>query len=363
MGSNDARRKTYIRKRGRMVEMPEGLTMMVPTRILPLARTPLLSWGTKLRMGLELFRRPGPQEPDRSIAEFVEDRYGREAVDYLAEPLLAGVYGGDPRNLSVRSVLPRFAGLADRYGSLTRGVIESRPPKNAGPLFRTLKGGMGQLVDALTAATRGHAEFSRGAIEAIEPAPSGFRVRAAGDWMDASNVIVACEAHNAAKLIGGRLGELLAGIKYSSSIVVALAYDAPPPMPGFGFLVPRAERARIVACTWLGEKFGHRAPAGKTLARCFLAGENDADPLEVHRELCALTGLRAEPLFHRIFRWPRSMAQYEVGHAPRVAEIEALMAQSPGMAVIGNAFRGIGVPDCIRLAKQAAEAGGSLNPA
>jgi protoporphyrinogen/coproporphyrinogen III oxidase len=356
ISSNDSLRKTFIRKRGRMVEMPDGLMMMVPTKIVPIALSPLLGWSTKLRMGLEFFRRPGPEQPDRSIAEFIEDHYGAETVDYLAEPLLSGVYGGDPRNLSIRSVLPRFADLADRYGSLTRGVLANRPKAAGGPLFKTLTGGLGQMVDAVMGALIGKAELRRASAEAIEPAPSGCRIRANGEWIEADNVVVACEAHNAAKLLDGRLAELLSKIAYSSSIVVAFAYDGPPPMPGFGFLVPAKERRRIVACTWLGVKFDHRVPAGKTLARCFIGGEDDPDPIAIHRELCDLSGLRGQPLFHRVFRWPRSMAQYEVGHAARIAEIQSLAAQAPGLHLAGNAYGGIGIPDCIRSGKQAAEA-------
>jgi protoporphyrinogen/coproporphyrinogen III oxidase len=356
ISSNDHLRKTFIRKRGRMVEMPDGVMMVVPTKIMPMALSPLLGWPTKIRMGLEFFRRPGPKQPDRSIAEFIEDHYGSETVDYLAEPLLSGVYGGDPRNLSIRSVLPRFADLADRYGSLTRGVLASRPKASGGSLFKTLKGGLGQMVDAVMAALNGKAELRQASAETIQPAPAGFRVRANGEWIEAANVVVACEAHNAAKVLDGRLAELLSGIAYSSSIVVAFAYDGPPPMPGFGFLIPAKERRRIVACTWLGAKFNHRAPAGKTLARCFLAGEDDPDPVAIHRELCDLTGLRTQPLFHSMFRWPRSMAQYQVGHAARVAEIQSLAARAPGLHLIGNAYAGIGIPDCIRSGKQAAEA-------
>ena len=356
ISSNDHLRKTFIRKRGRMVQMPDGLMMVVPTKIMPMALSPLLGWPTKIRMALEFFRRPGPKQPDRSIAEFIEDHYGAETVDYLAEPLLSGVYGGDPRNLSIRSVLPRFADLADRYGSLTRGVLANRPKQGGGALFKTLKGGLGQMVDAVVAALSGKAELRQASAETIQPAPSGFRVRANGEWIEAANVVVACEAHNAAKVLDGRLAALLSGIAYSSSVVMAFAFDGAPPMPGFGFLIPAKERRRIMACTWLGAKFNHRAPAGKTLARCFLSGEDDPDPAAIHRELCDLTGLRAEPLFHRVFRWPRSMAQYEVGHAARVAEIQSLAAQAPGLHLIGNAYAGIGIPDCIRSGKQAAEA-------
>jgi protoporphyrinogen/coproporphyrinogen III oxidase len=356
ISSNDYLRKTFIRKRGRMVEMPDGLMMVVPTKILPMALSPLLGWPTKVRMGLEFFRRPGPKQPDRSIAEFIEDHYGSETVDYLAEPLLSGVYGGDPRNLSVQSVLPRFADLADRYGSLTRGVLANRPKAGGGALFKTLEGGLGQMVDAVMASLSGKAELRQVSAETIQFTPSGPRVRTGGEWIEAANVVVACEAHNAAKLVDGRLADLLSGIAYSSSIVVAFAYDGPPPMPGFGFLIPLKERRRIVACTWLGAKFNHRAPAGKTLARCFLSGEDKPDPMAIHLELCDLTGLRAEPLFHRIFHWPRSMAQYEVGHAAHIAEIQSLARQAPGLHLIGNAYSGIGIPDCIRSGKQAAEA-------
>lgn len=358
ISSNDHLRKTFIRKRGRMIELPDGVVMMVPTKVMPLALSPLLGWPTKIRMGLELFRRPGAKAPDRSIAEFIEDHYGSEAVDYLAEPLLSGVYGGDPRTLSVRSVLPRFADMADRYGSLTRGVLANLPKKSgsAGPLFRTLKGGLGQMVDAIMVSIRGKAELRQASVETIRRAPSGFRIRAGGNWIEADNVVVACEAYNAARLLGGRLAELLSGIDYSSSIVMAFAYDVPAPMPGFGFLVPLKERRRIVACTWLGAKFGHRVPAGKTLARCFLSGEDDPDPMGIQRELGDLSGLRAAPLFHRVFKWPRSMAQYRVGHAARVSEIQALARQTSGLHLIGNAYNGIGIPDCIRSGKQAAEA-------
>jgi oxygen-dependent protoporphyrinogen oxidase len=362
ISSNDHQRKTYIVKRGRMVELPEGVMMMVPTKIMPMALSPLLGFGTKIRMGLEYFRKPGPPTADQSIAEFIEDHYGAETVEYLAEPLLSGVYGGDPRALSIRSVLPRFAEMADKYGSLTRGVLASLPRNGAqkekpgGALFRTMKNGLGEIVDTLIAALGSHVEFRRGTVEQVEPISGGYRIRAGGDWLDAASVIVACEAYNAAKLFNGRLAELLRSIAYSSSIVVAFGFDNPAPMPGFGFLVPAKERRQIVACTWLGAKFNHRAPEGKSVARCFLAGESEPDVDAVYRELSSLSGLTSKPIFHRVWRWPRAMAQYTVGHAARVAEIQSLVAQMPGLYLAGNAYAGIGIPDCIRGGKQAAEA-------
>jgi protoporphyrinogen/coproporphyrinogen III oxidase len=355
IASNDHQRKTYIRKHGRMVRMPDGLMMVVPTKIMPMALSGLLGWGTKIRMGLEFFRRPGPPQPDRSIAEFIRDHYGQETVEYLAEPLLSGVYGGDPRDLSVNSVLPRFVELEKRYGSLTRGVLASRPKQSAGPLFQTLKGGLGQWVDAILGAISDKCELRQVSAGAIERTSGGFRIKAGGDWLEAVHVVLACEAHNSAKLLDGRLAELLSGIAYSSSVVVALGYGGPPPMPGFGFLIPRKERRRIVACTWVGTKFPYRAPEGTTLARCFLSGEDEPDIGAVHRELQDLAGVREEPRFHRIFRWPRAMAQYGVGHAQRITEIQGLAAAVPGLHLAGNAYSGIGIPDCVRTGKQAAE--------
>jgi oxygen-dependent protoporphyrinogen oxidase len=172
-------------------------------------------------------------------------------------------------------------------------------------------------------------------------------------------VVLACEAYNAGKLAsgvgGGRLAELLNGIAYTSSITVCLIYDGPPPMPGFGFLIPSKERRRILAATWAGTKFPHRSPQGTTLARCFLTGEDEPDVGEIHRELKEISGVSGEPRYSRVFRWPRSMAQYGVGHAPRVAEIQALLAAVPGLHLAGNAYGGIGLPDCVRTGKQAAD--------
>ena len=377
IGSNDHLRVTFVRKNGRLVPLPDGLMMMVPTKILPLITTGLLGWGTKLRMGLEWFRAPKPKPGDESVAEFVEEHYGPEAVDYLAEPLLSGIYGGNPSELSVRSVLPRFVELAERYGSLTRGVLAERakaaqrrtqaaPP----PLFRTLKGGLGQVVDAVAEAIQGKTEVRRGRAETVERAASGFRVKMDGDWLEADRLVVACEAHSGSALLGAvdaRAAELLGMVPYSSSMTVALGFDAADfaKLPeGFGFLVPKKERRRLVACTWVGTKFSYRVPEGKIVARCFLGGMEDAGVLAerddaiiaaVTAELREIAGITARPRFSRIARWPRSMAQYSVGHGQRVEELEARVAGIRGLYLAGNAYSGIGIPDCIRMGKMAAE--------
>src|ERR1035441_9085026 len=293
IGSNDHLRITFVRKGGRLVPLPDGLMMMVPTKIKPLLTTPLVSWWTKLRMGMELLRFPRRKAEDQSVADFIIDHYGREAVDYLAEPLLSGIYGGDPSALSVTSVLPRFVELANQYGSLTRGVLAERakaashPATDAAlPLFRTLTGGLGQMVDAVVAALKGKAQMYQTQVQRVERTSAGFSVKIAGTWLKTNRLVVACEAHSAATLLAGadpRLAELLGTVGYSSSMTVALGFNAAdfatPPV-GFGFLVPRKERRRLVACTWVGTKFSHRVPEGKIVARCFLGGMEDAGVLD-----------------------------------------------------------------------------------
>ena len=375
IGSNDQLRKTYVWKHGRLIALPDGLMMMVPTKVLPLAATGLIGWGTKVRMGLELLRAPRVGAGDESVAEFIEEHYGAEAVDYLAEPLLAGIYGGSPSELSVRSVLPRFVELAQRHGSLTRGVLAERAKMRSNadappPLFRTLKGGLGQMVAGVTAAIRGKTQVRQARAEAIARAGGTFRVQVGGNWLTADRIVVACEAHSAGAIlagIDGRVAELLAGVPYSSSMTVALGFDAADlgSLPrGFGFLVPKKERRRLVACTWVGTKFSYRVPDGKVVARCFLGGTSDPGVLAesdeaviaaVTAELRDIAGVIARPRFTRIFRWPRSMAQYPVGHGERLSEIEARVAAIPGLYLAGNAYQGIGIPDCIRMGRAAAE--------
>jgi oxygen-dependent protoporphyrinogen oxidase len=362
IGSNDHLRKTFIRKRGRLVPMPDGLQFLVPTKIAPLLTTPLLGWRTKARMALEWFRSPPKvPRPDCSVADFVNDHYGQEAVDYLAEPLLAGVYGGTPETLSVSSVLPRFVELEAQYGSLSRGMLAGRAEAaaQAQPIFRTVKGGLGSLVDALGA----NANLIHGEVEAIEGYEGHYRLRVAGDWMDAAAVVLACESHAAARIaraVDPILADLLAAISYNSSTVVAMAFDPSSfrkPLEGFGFLIPRRERQRLVACTFMGTKFSFRAPPDKILLRCFVSGAGEDQSLlpAILEELRAAIGLTGEPLFTRVYRWPESMAQYTVGHQARVSAIEERLRLNAGLHLAGNAYHGIGIPDCVRMGKQVAE--------
>jgi oxygen-dependent protoporphyrinogen oxidase len=331
-------------------------------------------------MALEYFRRPRAAPlRDRSVAEFVAEHYGQEAVDYLAEPLLAGIYGGDPAELSVASVLPRFVELERKYGSLTRGVLAERSQASGPrpPLFRTLRGGLESLVQAIFRSAGG-TKFIHTKVDKLERSSSGFRLLIGGHWMEADHVVLACEAHQAAALartVDARVSELLASIGYSTSITVAFGFERSEvqrQMRGFGFLVPKHERRKLLACTWVGNKFSHRTPDSLAVLRCFVGGtggdavlaESDDAILDaVRQEVREIAGVTSEPLFWRVYRWPRSMAQYTVGHEERIREIEARLESLPNLHLAGNAYHGIGVPDCVRMGKEAAERIVHMRPA
>ena len=331
---------------------------------MPLVGTPLLGWGTKIRMGLEFLRWPKGRQPDRSVYDFLMDHYGQESIDYLAEPLLAGVYGGDPRQMSVNSVLARFVEIEAKYGSLTRGVLAQPRPKSSGSssFLLTLKNGLGQLIEAL----RPFADVVHGSAEALEEHANGYRVRADGDWIEAENVVLATSARDGAKLLGSsqkELADLLGAIPYTTSITLSLGYQKSTfdhPLAGHGFLVPKRERKYILGCTWVGNKFDHRVPDDKVVVRCFMGGDalplTDEALVEAARgELRSIMGLEAAPVFYSVARWPNSMAQYTVGHQKRVERIEAIMQSLPRLHLAGNYFHGIGIPDCVRMGKEAAE--------
>jgi oxygen-dependent protoporphyrinogen oxidase len=373
IGSNDEKRVTYVRREGRLVPLPDGLMLMVPTRILPMLSTKLLSWPTKIRMGLECFRRPvRAREEDRSVAEFIRDHYGQEAVDYLAEPLLAGVYGGDPERLSVSSVLGRFVELEKKYGSLSRGVLAARKrasqPHEKTSLFQTLREGLGSLVDALSTALNGKTRIIQATAKELERRPDGFRIQTEASSLEADSVILALEAYCAGELVrplDSELAGLLLSIPYHSSVTIALGFNKgtfDQSLDGFGFLVPKSERRRVVACTWVGTKFDYRVPHDKVVLRCFLGGGDEAVLHEsdeeltstVREELREIMAVRSEPVFSYVARWPRSMAQYTVGHQQRVQAIRARLQQIPGLFLAGNAYDGIGIPDCIHMGKDVA---------
>ena len=392
--SNDAARKTWIVVRNRLVPLPDGLMFLIPTKLVPTALTRLFSLSTKIRMALELLHPPRPSEADESVAALVERHFGAEAVDRLADPLLSGIYGGDAAQLSAQTVLPRLVEMERKYGSLTRGMLAAHQQmatrartsskdskggatKRAAPpaIFTALRGGMQQLVDAI--ARQLNPEFIRTgtAVSAIEKTAAGWRVIAAWGAEEYDALIVASPAWAAGALLANvdrELGEELSAIPYSSSITVNLMYNEANlgALPeGFGFLVPASEHRAMLACTFAHRKFLGRTPPGKAVFRAFLGGMNNESLLSapddelvatVRRELTEILGKKvvsptAEPEHIQVTRWRRAMAQYAVGHKDRMARINSRLTVLPGLRLAGNAYDGIGVPDCIRLGRKAAK--------
>jgi oxygen-dependent protoporphyrinogen oxidase len=372
VGSSDSQRKTYILVNGKLIAMPDGFAFMVPTRMLPAALSPLFSWHTKLKMAREWFHPPLEVQNDESVALFVERHYGKEMVDRLADPLLSGVYGGDASQLSVKAVLPGFAEMQERNGSLSKAMIKNRSQaigKDTRPIFTSLKDGMQELVEALLLRIPASSVHSNAPIQSLRPVDEGWRVSWKDNTEQFDSVILAVQSYVAANLLDGSSANLsseLHGIQYSSSVTVALGFDqkvrALLPL-GFGYLVPRGEGNRVLAVTFVHNKFPHRAPEDRALLRCFLGGTRDEPILElpddeilqiVANELREVLGIETEPRFARVYKWRGAMAQYNVGHLERLQRIEGLRAELPGLFFAGNAYGGIGVPDCVRSGRQAA---------
>jgi oxygen-dependent protoporphyrinogen oxidase len=406
LGSNDEERRTYVLHGGRLVPLPDGLLLLVPTRVWPLVTTPLLPLRSKLAMAAEWFASPSEnQRGDESVASFVRRHFGEAMLENIADPLLAGVYGGDSGALSVRSVLPRFWEMERKHGSLTRATLRAmrerrkrnrqapaatasdeagevgeavKPP----PLFMTLRDGLEQLTGRLAEQLDKSRVLLGRRVEAIEAslrAAGGERRSGARRYLvrcsanlcyEADAVILAMPTHDCSRLLApfdAALSGLLDGIPYSSSVTVSLAYDVGASQalpPGFGFLVPHKENRRMLACTFVHTKFRHRVPEGKALLRCFLGGSRDPGVLSLadeelvslaRKELQEILNFSAQPAFHRVHRWPRSMAQYVVGHAERVNRIQARLEDLPGMFLAGNAYSGIGISDCVRTGRAAAQ--------
>jgi oxygen-dependent protoporphyrinogen oxidase len=381
--SNDAARKTYIVVRNRLVALPDGLMFLVPTKLIPTAMSPLFGLRTKMRMGLDLLHPPRPSGGDESVAALVRRHFGQEAVDRLADPLLSGIYGGDAEQLSAQTVLPRLVEMETKYGSLTRGMLAARKrmqtaaKDSAGSkqaIFTAMRGGMSQFVNAIVTRLDPANVRTGTPVSAIRKTASGWGVEAGGAGEIFDGLIMAAPAWAAGELLApvdAALGSELGDIPYSSSITINLVYDETRigQLPeGFGFLVPAVEGRAMLACTFVHRKFLGRTPPGKAVFRAFLGGmkgeallaESDAVLVAtVRREMREILGAKifstdVEPEHVQVSRWRRAMAQYAVGHRERMKRIAARVAELPGLRLVGNAYDGIGVSDCIRLGRQAA---------
>jgi protoporphyrinogen/coproporphyrinogen III oxidase len=387
VGTSTVHRRSFVYVGGLLLPIPEGYQLLAPSRMVPFATTPILSLRGKLRAACDLVLPRGPVVPDESLASFVRRRFGEETLERLAQPLLAGIYNADPERLSLRATMPRFLELERRSRSVILGLLRGRRRAPAAArtgvsgarysLFVTLRSGLQTLTDRLAAALppgslRLGAKLARLEERPAAPADAegAARFKAStqgGDVLEADAVVLALPACAIAPLvrpIDAPLAEVLAAVPYGGAATVSLAYrraDVTHPLDGFGFVVPRIENRRLVACSFSSVKFPGRAPEDRVLLRAFLDGRTAgaAAPAELERivrdELRDILGIAASPLLVRSYVYRAAMAQYEVGHLERIREVEDRLARHAGLFVAGNGLRGVGLPDCVRSGEVAAE--------
>ena len=372
-GTNPAARGAYILRRGRLHRVPQGLSGLVPSRLWPFVATSLLSPVGKARALLDLAVPPRRDPGDESVAAFVRRRLGNQMYTRLIEPLLSGIYAGDGERLSILATFPQLRERERVHGSLLRAAWRERRSAMRGPSgFLAPRGGMAEIIEALEARLAPRVDVRRSTRAlSVSPANGGVYVRLAdGDAVEADAAVVAVPAHAAGGLLAGAsrdLARLLAQIGHVSTATISLAYrasDVPRPLDGTGYVVPRAEVRAALACTWSSAKFAGRAPAGEALFRVFFGGAGRPDVLgrsdgelisAARGELRETMGVAGDPLDACVTRWERALPQYDMGHLARVEAVERLVGGLPGVALAGNAYHGVGIPDCVRSAERAAQ--------
>lgn len=383
INTDERNKKTFVYSRGRLRELPEGLVLIVPTKLGPFLKSGLISWPGIMRMGLDLVLPARARDGDESLASFFSRRLGREAFERVVEPLMAGIYAGDASQISLRATFPRFLDLERQHGSLIRGMLAKRPtgPLSQRTMFVTLQGGLEELVQALVGRlkTAGAKLMTGQAVRAMRVRQSRINhpvgwtydlTLGDGSALSADAVVLATPAFVSAELVrplSPIAAELLGAIPYASTATVSLAYGAGtlgPAVSGFGFVVPRIEGRDLLAATWTSLKWPHRAPASQTLVRCYLGGvgreavlqEDDAALIRrVREELRDIAGVTGGPDYVEVNRWDRGMPQYTLGHLDRLETIQRSLDRYPGLVLAGAAYRGIGIPDCIRDGADAAD--------
>jgi len=371
--------QTFCFTKGHMRELPQGLLAFAPTRLSALVSGGLISPLGMLRMGWEWFvPRSTKVEHDESLASFFRRRLGAEAFDYFLEPLVAGIYAGDANELSLKSTFPRFYELEQQYGSLIKGMrtqhahsmSRSATQKPQRTMFTTLRGGLGDLIQALVKQIESNGASLLTGRHVLEIAPNRATLPAGytvvldnQERVIADDVILATPAYVSAKLLEPlhpQVSSLLNQIPYCSTATISLAFpehEVKKAIQGFGFVVPRIEGRSLIAATWTSLKWPHRAKPEHVLIRCYVGGKGREAILEVsdaamvtyvREQLREIVGISCEPLFTEVYRWDRAMPQYVCGHSKRLQEIRSVMNDLPGIHLTGAAFEGLGIPDCIR---------------
>lgn len=380
--TNPEHRRTYVASGNKIHPLPDGFLMMAPTRWEPFLMSPLFSWGGKLRMALDMVLPAQKYLQDESLADFVRRRLGQEALERIAQPMVSGIYTADPEKLSLEATMPRFLELERKYGSIIRGLqAEANQPSqsaknDAGPrysLFVSLDQGMQVLVDGILQ------KLPAGCIKLNSPVQYLLAENNQPGWnlhlndgssLHADAVVLATPAHHSARLLqvlDRDVSSELLGIPYASAAVLSLIYrrqDIPHALDGFGFVVPAMEQRSILACTFSSVKFVNRAPDQQVILRLFMGGAlqpdiyrlGDADlEMRARQDLQAYLGITMPPLAASLSRHPLSMPQYHVGHKQRIQRIDAGLKRMPGLSLAGNAYHGVGIPDCINSGQQAAD--------
>ncbi len=375
-GTNPNHKSTYVLNRNRLLPLPEGLAMMIPSDIPSILRSHLISWAGKARMGFDFLQPAKNLNGDESLGAFVSRRLGREAYENLIEPLMSGIYAGDGDQLSLASTFPYLRDLEMKYGSLARGALTMRKQTNGKALqgsrsaFLTPTTGLAEIVEKLVESLKSKVDLRLNTtVSQISNINSRYLVDLEnGSRLDSDSVILATPAFISGALLASfdpALASVLKSIPYASTATVSLAYrqsDMPRPLDGYGYVIPRREGRKALACTWTSTKFPHRAPDGYALIRVFVgrAGQdipwNENDLLELAKEELNLTlGITAEPILSRVFMWEKAMPQYNLGHPEKLKQIDAALEKYPGLALAGNGYRGIGIPDCIHSGELAVE--------
>ncbi len=383
VNTNETGHKAFVYSRGRLRELPEGLVAIVPTKLGPFLRSGLLSWPGVARMALDLVLPGRFNAADESVASFFRRRLGSEAFERVVEPLMAGIYAGDAEQMSLRATFPQFIEIERRHGSLIRGLLAGRKKGKVAPApgrttFVTLKGGLGELVRTLVAKVGdAGATLLPGRPVVALRAPSvrskvwTYEIQLKdGTVVTADAVVLATPAYVTAEFlrpISLAVSKLLEEIPYASTATIALTYgsrDLGPSVRGFGFIVPRVEGRDLLAATWTSLKWPHRAPPSQILVRCYVGGAGREDILKaddgtivrrVREDLRRIAGITAEPSYAEVNRWERGMPQYVLGHRNRLDRIQAALSNFQGLYFTGAAYRGVGVPDCIRDGNETAD--------
>jgi oxygen-dependent protoporphyrinogen oxidase len=382
VGTNQQFRRTFILRGGQLHEIPEGFMLLAPTSLWPFVASSLFSFPGKLRMGLDLVIPRKKSDEEESLAGFVRRRLGREALERIAEPLVAGIHAGDPDTMSLKSTFPRFIDLEQAYRSLIWGMRQ-RKKQFANitakyTMFITLREGMEEMITALKNALPPDICSTGQEVVKIEQTADKsakkplYRLSTKGKKMtlETDAVVMATPAFGTAKLLQGienNIARELNTIPYVSTATINLVYERSHikhPLDGYGFVVSRLEQRNIMAATFSSVKFPGRTPKGKALLRCFVGGAKNEAIVSwgdtkllaaVREDIEEILGIQSNPILTKIYRWEKSMPQYTLGHEERLARIEQGLSNYPGLFITGSAYRGIGISDCIHQAELTAE--------